>query len=101
MRKSNKILSIIGLAQRARKIISGEELVVNAIKDQKVFFVLLSTDASENTKKKIANKCEYYQIPYRIQFSRQELGQAIGKPSRVVIGITDKGFSNRLQELTE
>ncbi|TCS82983.1 YlxQ family RNA-binding protein [Tepidibacillus fermentans] len=101
MNKFDKILSFLGLAAKARKIITGEELVVNAIQEQKVFFVLLSTDASENIKKKILNKCEYYQIPYRIQFSREQLGHAIGKTSRVVIGITDFGFSKKLQELTE
>ncbi|WP_339063242.1 YlxQ family RNA-binding protein [Tepidibacillus marianensis] len=101
MNTIDKVLSFIGLAARARKTITGEELVVKAIQDQRVHFVLLSTDASENMKKKITNKCEYYEIPYRILYSRDQLGLAIGKDSRVVIGITDFGFSKRLQELME
>lgn len=45
-------ISFLGLANRARKLISGEELVVREVRKQKAKLVLLASDASENTKKK-------------------------------------------------
>jgi len=101
MNTIDKVLTFLGLAARARRTITGEDLVVKAIQDERVYFVFLSTDASENIKKKIINKCEFYGIPYRIIYSRDQLGHAIGKTDRVLVGITDLGFSKRLQELLE
>ncbi|WP_193750814.1 ribosomal L7Ae/L30e/S12e/Gadd45 family protein, partial [Streptococcus infantis] len=51
-----KIANLLGLAQRAGKIISGEEMVVKAIQDQKVRLVFLAHDAAPNLTKKIQDK---------------------------------------------
>ncbi|MBM6618403.1 YlxQ family RNA-binding protein [Bacillus suaedaesalsae] len=93
--------SLLGLAARARKIISGEELVVKEIQRKSAKLVLLSKDASKNTEKKIKDKCSYYQVPIRYVENRSELGQAIGKEERVVIGILDDGFAKKLNTLLE
>ncbi|MFZ3587880.1 YlxQ family RNA-binding protein [Bacillus sp. DJP31] len=93
--------SLLGLAARARKITTGEELVVKDIQRNKVMLVLLSSDASKNTEKKITDKCTYYNIPLRRVEDRYELGQAIGKDSRVVVGIQDEGFAKKLDTLLE
>ena len=45
-------ISLVGLANRAGKIISGEELFVKEIRNGKAKLVLLSADASANTTKK-------------------------------------------------
>lgn len=93
--------SLLGLAARARKIISGEELVVKEIQRKSAKLVLLSKDASKNTEKKIKDKCSFYQVPLRYVPNRSELGQAIGKDERVVIGILDDGFAKKLNTLLE
>lgn len=46
--------SLLGLANRARKVISGEELTVKEIRSGRAKLVLLAEDASENTTKKSA-----------------------------------------------
>ena len=51
-----KISNLLGLAQRAGRIISGEELVVKAIQDQKAKLVFLAHDAGPNLTKKIQDK---------------------------------------------
>ena len=50
-------MSLLGLANRAGKIISGEELVIKEIRSGKAKLVFFSEDASANTKKKITDKC--------------------------------------------
>ena len=52
----NKILSMIGLATRAGKTVSGEFSVEKAVKTRKAFLVLVSEEASDNTKKLFLNK---------------------------------------------
>jgi len=98
---NNRALSLLGMAARARKIITGEELVVKGIQSQKVFLVIMTTDAATNTRKKIIDKCTFYEVPYIEKFDRNELGHAIGKISRVVVGVTDKGFSKEIERLIE
>lgn len=93
--------SLLGLANRARKVVSGEELVVKEIRSGRAKLVLLSEDASTNTAKKITDKSTYYQVPLRTVKDRFLLGQAIGKEARVVVTVTDLGFANKLMSLLD
>ena len=94
-------MSLLGLANRARKIISGEELSVKEIRSGKAKLILLSADASANTAKKITDKCKSYGVPLKIIENREILGHAIGKDARVVVAILDEGFAKKLMTLLD
>ena len=93
-----KALNLLGLAMRAGKLVTGEELTLKDIRAQKVNLVFIASDAGKNTQKSIKDKSLYYKIPCFDVFNSNELGHAIGK-SRMVIGIKDKGFSKKIEEL--
>jgi ribosomal protein L7Ae-like RNA K-turn-binding protein len=93
--------SFLGLANRARKVISGEELVVKEIRSGKAKLVLLAEDASVNTAKKIQDKCLSYNVPLRKVTDRYTLGHAIGKDARVVVAVTDEGFAKKLMTMLD
>ena len=58
--KSNpKVLSLVGLATRAGKTVSGEFSTEKSVKSGKGYLVLVAGDASENTRKKFQNMCEF------------------------------------------
>ena len=97
----NQWVSLLGLANRARKIISGEELSLKEIRNRKAKLVLLSKDASANTVKKITDKCRSYDVPFRMIESREVLGHAIGKEARVVVAILDGGFAKKMLTLLD
>ncbi|WP_078547053.1 YlxQ family RNA-binding protein [Litchfieldia alkalitelluris] len=101
MNKNVQWISFLGLANRARKVISGEELVIKAIRNGKAKLVLLAEDASTNTAKKVKDKSSYYEIPLRTVTDRSVLGSAIGKDARVVVAVTDIGFANKLMLLLD
>jgi ribosomal protein L7Ae-like RNA K-turn-binding protein len=96
-----KWATFLGLANRARKCISGEELVIKEIQRKNAKLVLLSLDASENTKKRIQDKCKYYEVDLRSVPSREELGNAIGKEQRVVVAVNDQGFAAKLLQMLD
>ncbi|MCS1351278.1 YlxQ family RNA-binding protein [Mechercharimyces sp. CAU 1602] len=96
----DKKKQLLGLAMRAGKVVSGEENVIRAIRAGRAHLVCLSADASANTGKKLQDKSSYYEIPLITFPSRDELGEAIGKPSRVVVAITDPGFARALLKHT-
>mgnify|MGYP003196020549 CR=1 FL=1 len=49
--KNNRVLSLIGLATKAGKTVSGEFSTEKSVKTGKGLLVIVAEDASENTKK--------------------------------------------------
>jgi ribosomal protein L7Ae-like RNA K-turn-binding protein len=94
-----KVAQMLGLAMRARKVITGEELVIQAVRGGQAKLVLLAADASANTTKKVTDKCSHYQVPCYTVADRYELGRAIGKDSRVSLAITDSKMAESIQHL--
>lgn len=99
MKNDQKIFQLLGLATRARMIITGEELVIRDIQAGNAKLVIVSNDASANTSKKMNDKCTFYNVEKHVFGSREDLGHAIGKDSRVVLALTDAGFAKKLSEL--
>lgn len=98
MDKRQKALNLLGLATRAGKLLSGESLVLDAVRKQEAKVVVLATDASANTRKQFLNKCEYYSIPIVVEYTREEISQSIGK-ERTVCALSDHGFAQSFQKL--
>lgn len=99
--KQNKILSFLGLAQKAGKVVSGEFATEKGIKEGKAALVLVSEDASANTKKLFSNACAFYKVPVYFYGNKYELGHAIGKEMRASLAITDEGFAKSLIKYLE
>ena len=59
----NKVFSMLGLATKAGKTVSGEFSTEKALKDGKAAMVIVAEDASENTKKHFSAMCSYRNIP--------------------------------------
>lgn len=96
---NDKLLGLLGLAARARKIITGEQLVIKEIRSGKAKLVLIANDASHNSRKKIEDKCKYYNVEYYFFGDRYQLGHAIGKETRIAIAILDSGFAKKISSL--
>lgn len=92
-----KMKSLIGLARRAGKVITGDEACMKAVRNGKAPLIVVAADASDNTKKKYADKCSYYGTTLIVTGDRQSLGGAIGRPDQVVIAIEDEGFASGIR----
>ena len=75
--KSDKALSMLGLAARAGRIVSGEFTVEKEVKSGRAYLVLIAEDASENTRKKFQNMNS--EVPMHLCYDRERLGHFIGK----------------------
>ena len=89
----NKVLSYLGLATRAGRVVSGEFCVEKSVRQRRARLVLVSEDASENSRKNFRNLCTYYKVPLYFFGSREELGAACGKEARVSAAIEDEGLA--------
>jgi|LSQX01.2.fsa_nt_gb ribosomal protein L7Ae-like RNA K-turn-binding protein len=83
----------LGLAYVAKKVVIGTDEVVKALQNKQLYLVLLATDASDNTTKKIKDKTNTYQVELIHKYSSEDISSAMGKKNIKVIGIKDKGFS--------
>lgn len=96
MQRTHKLLSLLGLAQRAGKLASGEAKALQAVQQGKACLVIMAKDASDNTRKKFTDKCQYYQVPFLQEFDRTTLGRSTGHDERVVIAVVDQGFADAM-----
>ncbi len=90
---SKKIYSYLGLAQKAGKLVAGEFLTEKAIQEKKAELILLSEEASANTRKKFIDGATYYGVPIYLIGSKEELGHCIGKEFRASVAVLDTGFA--------
>ena len=91
----DKVLNLLGLAQRAGKLSSGDFIVEKAMKKKTPKLVLLAGDCAANNEKKYIQLAELHHIPLR-KVGSKELGTAIGKEVRVVVAVEDDGFAKAL-----
>lgn len=96
---NHKVLTLLGFAQRAGKIVSGETGCEAAIRQKKAFLVIVSEDASENTKNQIISLCKHFQVSCLVWGSKINIGVSIGKSPRATIGILDKGFADEIRKM--
>lgn len=85
---------LLGLAARARSIATGD-VAMKQVRSKQAFLVIMSKDVGNNTKKKICDKCLFYQIPL-VYMDETAMNTAIGTNNRKFIAITDEGFATKL-----
>ncbi|NVY97036.1 ribosomal L7Ae/L30e/S12e/Gadd45 family protein [Lactobacillus sp. DCY120] len=91
-------LSLLGLACRARKLVTGQDLVLAAIKNRQAQFVFLSNDTGAGAAKELKFYLQKQQIPYTERFNQNQLSTAIGS-WRKTVAVTDRGFAKRFVQL--
>jgi len=96
--KLSKALSMISLATKAGKTASGEFSTEQSVKSFRAELVIVATDASENTKKKFKNMCEFYEVPIYFYGDKDTLGHAMGKEFRASLAVNDPGFAKGIMK---
>lgn len=95
--KQDKIKTLLGFAQKAGKVVSGDNAC--RAKFNKLLLVILSEDCSKETAEYFQYKCKKAGKPILFWGSRVDLGVAIGKSPRTVVGITDPNFARQVEEI--
>ena len=94
----NRIFSMIGMAMKAGKVVSGEFSTEKAVKTGKAFLVIVSEAASDNTKKMFRNMCSYYEVPMYVYGTKEDLGHSMGKEFRASLAVTEEGFAKSIEK---
>lgn len=94
--RPDRILQLLGLAQRAGGVASGEFMTETTVKEGKSHLVIVASDASDNTKKQFRDMCTYYKVPYREYADKELLGHSIGKEFRASCSVTNENLANEI-----
>ena len=91
---------MIGMARRAGEVVMGTELVCLAMPKGRVRLVLISSTASEQTKKKLSEKSDFYGIPWvATEIDSESLGRILGKSGAVAgIAITNASLAEEIRK---
>ena len=96
--KSSKALSLVSLATKAGKTASGEFCTEKEVKTGMAELVIVAEDASDNTKKKFKNMCNFLEMPIYFYGDKDTLGHAMGKEFRASLAILDEGFAKEIMK---
>ena len=96
--KDDRALSMLGLAARAGKVVSGEFAVEKSIKAGKARLVLIAGDSSENTMKKFRQLCDFSEVPMVLIADRERLGASIGKDLRSSVAVEDDNLAGAVRK---
>ena len=98
---AQRLGGMIGLAARARHITCGTDLSCDCVRTGSARLVLVASDASANTKKRIKNCCTYYECEcVEIPLSTYDLGNSVGKKGAVgTVALTDANFTKGIKKL--
>ena len=96
---------MIGMCRGAGKLIIGTPMICEHLRKQsnknpassdaerRDVLVIEASDTSENTHKKISDKCIYYKVKHiRIESTCENLGRAVGKDAVAAVAVADESF---------
>ena len=94
----NRVLSMLGIAAKSGNVQSGEFSTEKAVKSYRAYLVIVSEEASENTRKKFTNMTDFYQVPMYVFGTKDELGSSIGKEFRASLAITHENLAKAVMQ---
>lgn len=103
MSDTARLLSTIGLCVKAGKVIFGVPMICEALRKRtgnSPVIVLEAADTSENTHKRLCDKCAFYKTELiRLEVGGEQLAAAVGKSAHIgAVAITDKGLSELVRK---
>lgn len=97
----NKLFSFLGLIKRSGNLIEGYSKCDEQRNRREIFLFIISNDASESSRKKFINHCNLRKVSYIEDFSKEELGVAIGRPEVKILAVQDENMAKKLLSLYE
>lgn len=94
---NDKLLNFLGLCRRAGKMKIGCDTVIESIEFGNSKLVLMASDISENTKKKVISALNGVECNI-LDYTKDELSFSLGKTC-AVLSVEDEGFAKKLSEL--
>ena len=92
-----KILTLLGFAKKAGKLVIGKQAVLKAFQKKRVYLILLSNDASSKTIDELQRlNAKWFKLSDTSKF---ELGKIVGRNELSIIALSDQQFAKSIRKL--
>ncbi|MGZ4030568.1 MAG: L7Ae/L30e/S12e/Gadd45 family ribosomal protein [Tumebacillaceae bacterium] len=96
-----QLLNLLGLAKRAGGLVTGNDTCMTTIRSRKAALTIVASDTGANAMKKYHDKCKSFEVPILVvPFDKERLGHAVGKAQSAIIVVTERGFAQRIRQLS-
>lgn len=96
---ADKVLGLLGLMRRAGAIELGLDNTADALKAGRAKVLLLSSDAADNARSKLAHLSEGRRaLTVELGYDRAALGESLGVGACSAMAVTDLGFADALMK---
>jgi ribosomal protein L7Ae-like RNA K-turn-binding protein len=93
----NRIIGLIGLANKAGLITGGGSMVLDVLRGKtKPGLVIIATDVSPAIGDKIIHAADSHRVPHRSGITKDDFGAILGKAPRSAIAVASGGFVAQL-----
>jgi ribosomal protein L7Ae-like RNA K-turn-binding protein len=93
----NRIIGLIGLANKAGLITGGSSMVIDAMRSKKKpGFVIIAQDVSEAIGAKIIHAATEHRVQQRTVLTKDDFGAILGKAPRSAVAVASGGFVAQL-----
>ena len=89
----NKVLSYLGFAAKARKLVTGYNTCIYMMEKKKIRLLVLAEDLSENSVKKMVSLAARHNIPYIVYGTKEVLSHRTGNVEAGIFGVTDENLA--------
>ncbi|MBO8160381.1 MAG: ribosomal L7Ae/L30e/S12e/Gadd45 family protein [Thermosipho sp. (in: Bacteria)] len=96
-----KILTYLGFAAKAKKLVYGKDHIREYIKNPKLKnkVIIIAKDAGDRVKKDIKIRCDISRVPFIEISTKSELSKATGMVNVSVLGIKDENLAKSIIKL--
>lgn len=97
----NKFFNFLSIAKKSNNLLEGYSKCDDYRNNTKIYLFIMSRDLSDKSKSKFKKHCETNNVPYIEDFSKEELGNSLGRKEVMLLGILDEGIAKKLLDLYE
>jgi ribosomal protein L7Ae-like RNA K-turn-binding protein len=94
-----RLLDLLGLAARARKLVTGPAGVRQGVREGKVMLVLVAADVAAAQLAKLVPLLDARGVPHHTLATREVLGNAVGRSPVAAVGLTDVYMARGIAQL--
>ena len=91
-RMEERIGSYIALANKAGRVVSGSDMVMDLVRKRKTGFLFIASDISPEIGAKILELAKRHDVSHESIFDKERLGVLVGKGLRSVVAVENGGF---------
>ena len=98
---NSKVYGLLGLAAKSGAVVSGSGACERFLRKSTTPLVVVAEDSSVNTREKFQRAAKNREAEIRVFGTCDALGKYIGKESRSILIITDRGFAKSIMDLMD